>query len=282
MSATANAKLNLALRVMPRGDDGYHPIRSLSQTVDWFDRVSIEDGDEDRIVVSRGSAPEDETNLAWVAAAAVRTASGSNRPMVVTVAKSIPAGSGLGGGSADAAAALILASRRFGVPFDDVRRLAVEVGADVPFALVGGTARVAGAGELIAPIDDLDGFAVAVVVPDLELDTAQVYAAWDALDGPEGPIVPQAALPPQLRELGPLGNDLYPAAITVAPDLDDWRAELEANWGVPVAMTGSGSGLFAYFTDREEAAEAVGTAPASARAARAVEPIGYGWRVEDE
>jgi len=280
--AAANAKVNLGLRVQSRGDDGLHPIRGVFQSIDWSDRLQIAGADEDEVVVTGGSAPADESNLAWRAAEAVRQIAGSADPMRAELDKSVPDGAGLGGGSADAAAALILASRRYGVPFEDVRRLAVDLGADVPFALVGGTAIVSGIGELIQPHRDATGFAIAIVVPELSLETAAVYRAWDDLDGPDGPTHPEGALPPALRDLAPLGNDLYPAAISVAPEIDDWRAELEEAWGVPVSMTGSGSGLFAYFPTLDEAEDAVTAAPATARAARAVTPIDHGWRILEE
>lgn len=277
-TAIANAKVNLGLRVRPRRADGYHPLHGLFQSVDWSDRVRLEDAEEDSLDVS-GDAPADERNLAWRALEAVRTVAGSTEPVLLGLDKAIPAGAGLGGGSADAAAALILASRRFDVTHDDVRRLAPRLGADVPFALVGGTAIVAGTGELIAPEPDAEGFAMAIVVPDLALETAAVYRAWDELDGPAGPPVPEAALPPALRPYAPLANDLYPAAVAVAPRLDDWRAELETAWGVPVSMTGSGSGLFAYFPTLGEATAATAASPIPARAARAVIPVGYGWKL---
>jgi len=277
--AAANAKVNLALRVEPPRADGLHPIRGVFQSVDWVDEVVISEAQEDEVVVSGRPAPEDESNLAWRAADAVRLLAGSAAPLRVSLRKSVPDGAGLGGGSADAAAALILASRRFGVPFDDVRRLAVDLGADVPFAMVGGTAIVAGIGELVQPVPDATGFALALVVPDVILATPAVYTAWDALDGPQGPVHPENALPPSLRDLAPLANDLYPAAVSVAPEIDDWRAELEEAWGVPVAMTGSGSGLFAYFATLDEAEEAAAAAPPTARATRAVSPTNHAWRI---
>ncbi len=279
--AIANAKVNLALRVQAARSDGYHPIQGVFQSIDWSDEVDLSEADADVVEVGNDLAPEDETNLAWRAVDAVRRVSDAPAPVRVTLTKTVPAGAGLGGGSADAAAALILASRRFGVTFDDVRRLALDLGADVPFALVGGTAIVAGVGELIAPQPDAAGFALAIVVPELILETPAVYAAWDDLDGPGGPLFPAASLPPPLRDLAPLTNDLYPAAVALAPELDDWRAELESAWGVPVAMTGSGSGLFGYFPTLGEAEDAVAAAPTQSRAARAVSPVDHGWRLID-
>ncbi|GMQ85391.1 MAG: 4-(cytidine 5'-diphospho)-2-C-methyl-D-erythritol kinase [Acidimicrobiia bacterium] len=280
--ARANAKINLALKVRAPRNDGYHPLRGLSQSIDWFDEISVADAEADAVVVSNDMAPADEDNLAWIAVDNVRRAAGSSQPMQVAVHKSIPDGAGLGGGSADAGAALILASRRFGVSFDEVRRLAVDLGADVPFALVGGTAVVTGIGEFVSPQPDAAGFALAVVVPPFRLETSLVFAAWDDLGGPEGPALPASALPPVLRDHAPVTNDLYPAAVAVVAALDDWRAELEGAWGIPVAMTGSGSALYGYFPSIGEAEDAVGEAPPEARAARAASPASFAWQLIDE
>ncbi len=280
--ARASAKVNLSLKVEAPRSDGYHPLRSLIQSIDWVDEVTVADADADEVMVSNDMAPADDDNLAWRAADTVRAVVGSSEPMQVAVHKSIPDGAGLGGGSADAAAALILASRRFGVSFDEVRRLAVDLGADVPFALVGGTAVVTGIGEFVSPEPDAEGFALAVGVPPFRLETPLVYATWDDLDGPDGPVFPAFALPPALRDYAPLANDLYPAAVAVVAALDDWRAELEASWGIPVAMTGSGSALYGYFSTIGEAEDAVTEAPPEARATRAVSPASFGWQLVDE
>ena len=133
MNALANAKVNL----WPCGCNrrvrmAITRIRGVFQSIDWSDEVGLADAERDEILVTGGHAPEDETNLAWRAADAVRRLAVSPVPIGSTVHKSVPDGAGLGGGSADAAAILILASRRFAVPFEDVRRLAVDLGADVP------------------------------------------------------------------------------------------------------------------------------------------------------
>lgn len=276
MKANAYAKVNLGLHVRPAGSDGIHPLRGLFQTVDWHDEITVEDAEEDSIEVPNGGAPEDESNLAWQAIAAARKLGRTDRPTRLVVLKQIPSPAGLGGGSADAAAALHLAARRFSVSHDDVRKLAVDLGSDVPFAFVGGTAIVTGKGEFVTPRSDAAGFALAIVVPPIVLDTSAVYRAWDGLGGPEGPAIGAGALPPVLREYAPLANDLYPAAVAVAPEVDDWRAELTHRWGVPVVMTGSGAALFAYFPTRTEAEDAVTLAPNEARAAKAAKPVPRG------
>ena len=279
MKATAYAKVNLGLHVFPPDPDGIHPLRGLFQTIDWSDEITVEDAEEDSIEVPDGGAPGDETNLAWQAIAAARRQGRTDRPTRLVVSKRIPSPAGLGGGSADAAAALHLAARRFSVSFDNVRRLAVDLGSDVPFAFVGGTAIVAGRGEFVTPRSDATGFSIAIVVPPIVLDTSMVYRAWDDLGGPEGPTIGAGALPPVLREYAPLANDLYPAAVAVTAEVDEWRAELEHRWGVPVVMTGSGAALFAYFPTRAEAEEAAAAAPSEAAAARASEPVAYGHKI---
>ncbi len=279
MKASAYAKVNLGLQIRQRDANGFHPLRGVFQTIDWRDDITIEDAEEDVMVVPGGGAPENETNLAWKAVTAARSAGRNARPTRVVLTKRIPSPAGLGGGSADAAAALNLAAKRFFVSFDHVRRIAFDLGSDVPFAVVGGTAIVTGRGEFVAPQPDASGFALAIVVPPITLDTASVYRAWDKLEGPRGPKIGADDLPPALRDYAPLANDLYPAAVSIDEAIDEWRAELASRWTVPVMMTGSGAALFAYFPTREEAEDAVSIAPVGAIAARAAEPITRGWEI---
>ena len=279
MRARAFAKVNLGLRVRAVEADGFHQLRGLFQTVDWYDEIVVEDAAVDSIEVPDSGAPADTTNLAWRAVDEARRLGKHQVPTRLVVTKQIPSPAGLGGGSADAAAALSLAARRFSVPFDDIRTLAVDLGSDVPFAVVGGTAIVTGRGEFVAPQPDAVGFALAIVVPPIVLDTGVVFRSWDELGGPDGPGIAKADLPPELRDYAPLVNDLYPAAVAVAPEIDEWRAELSHRWGLPVAMTGSGAALFAYFSTPEEAKDAVAAAPVGATAARAVVPINRGWEL---
>jgi 4-diphosphocytidyl-2-C-methyl-D-erythritol kinase len=275
--AGAYAKVNLGLQIRHRDTDGFHPLRGVFQTIDWRDDLTMEDADVDAMEVPDGGAPDNETNLAWRAVEAARSAGINARPTRVVLTKRIPSPAGLGGGSADAAAALNLAARRFSVSFDDVRRIAVDLGSDVPFAVVGGTAIVTGRGEFVSPQPDASGFAFAIVVPPIDLDTASVYRAWDDLDEPRGQGIGVNDLPPVLRDYAPLANDLYPAAVSIAPAIDEWRAELVSLWGVPVMMTGSGAALFAYFPTRSEAEGAVRQVPPGAAVVRAAEPINRGW-----
>ncbi len=281
MRADAYAKVNLSLRVRPPDRSGMHPLRSLAHSIDWFDVVELCDADDDRFELEGDDGiPSDATNLAVRALDALRKTVPTRAPVHLRVGKQIPAAAGLGGGSADAAAVLALASHRFGVPLGVAAALAGELGADVPFCLTGGAAWMEGYGELLTPIPPSADFVLAVVVPPFELATSEVYRRWDVLDGPSGTPVEARFLPDSLREHAPLANDLEPAAAALAPDLADWSADLAARWGTTVLMSGSGPSLFGFFSTHREAEEAASAAP-GARAARACRPVPAGRREAD-
>ena len=277
MRAIAHAKVNLALAVFPPMADGYHPIRGMFQSVSLSDTVEIRPSPTDAVWVSNDEAPADETNLGWQAFAAARRAARVTQPAELRIDKRIPAGAGLGGGSADAAAVLGLAAERFAIDKEQVLGIAEGLGADVPFGLEGGTCLVEGRGERLTPLEPLSGFALALVVPPFGFSTPEVYREWDRLEGPEGPATPDTKLPPALRGGPPMRNDLYPAALSLDERIGDWRSDLENRWGAAVAMTGSGSALFAFFPSLDEAADAAGAVDLPTRLAAAVEPVDVGW-----
>ena len=169
----AHAKLTRTLRITGVRADGYHLIDAEMVTLDLADTLTFADADVSTMTVAGpfgDDAPADGSNLVLKALAA------AGRTATVHVDKQIPGGGGLGGGSADAAAVL----RWAGIDDLDV---AVRLGADVPFCLVGGRARVRGIGELLDPLPHLP-LTVTLVVPPLRVSTPAAYAAWDELGGP--------------------------------------------------------------------------------------------------
>jgi 4-diphosphocytidyl-2-C-methyl-D-erythritol kinase len=256
MRFSAPAKLNLNFVVSSRDDSGLHPIRSVVQTVELLDTLEADTADEDRLTV-RGDdeTPDNGDNLVVKALEQLR-GSVAVPPISFQLDKRIPAGAGLGGGSSDAAAALLAGCEVARVGQVHARKLAPSVGADVSFPLVGGTAEMSGSGEKIEPMDALQGFAVALVVPDFRLSTPDVYQRWDALGEPVGFEVPDRLLPPSLRNRFPVRNDLYRAAVDVEPRLGDFVSDVAHRWDSVVMMTGSGSACFGYFANVEEAQEA--------------------------
>lgn len=257
----APAKINLNLIVSPRDSKGYHPLRSVVQTVDWYDRLSVEMADEDSLEIEGAvDLPVGDDNLVFTAIHEMRKMV-EVPPLHIGLVKEIPVAAGLGGGSADAAAVLVAACDVVGKSHDLARRVAPSVGADVSFPLWGGTAELSGYGEVINPLPGLEGFAVAVVVPQFYLPTAEVYRRWDDLGGPPGFEVPDRLLPPSLRNSFPIRNDLYRAAVDVEPGLGDFVADVGRLWDGMVTMTGSGSACFGFFPDVEGAEEAARSVP---------------------
>ena len=215
----ARAKLTLSLRITGVRDDGYHLLDAEMVTLDLADRLSFHAGDS-LTITGLGAGEKVRPgpgNLVRRALAAV------DRKAAVHLEKHIPSGGGLGGGSADAAAVL----RWAGV---EDAGIAVALGADVPFCLAGGRARVRGVGEVVEPLsfDDVVGQAFTLLVPPLHVATVDVYREWDRLGGP----------------VGEGGNDLEPAALSVEPALREWRDLLGHATGETPMLAGSGATWF--------------------------------------
>lgn len=229
-------------------------MESIVQTIGWVDGLSVSTGEGSDSLEVRGADLDADDNLVLKAVAAVRREI-DVPPLTVVLDKRLPIAAGLGGGSSDAAAALLAArdAARSSIRLDDI---APTIGADVKLFLTGGSAHMAGFGEEIERMQPLQGFAVAVVVPAFGLDTADVYGRWDEMEGPAGDPVLDELLPPALRDGMPMRNDLLPAALALEPRLGDFMADVRAVWGNPVCMTGSGSGCFGYFAAVDEAREA--------------------------
>jgi len=270
----APAKINLTLEVRARDREGMHPLRSLVQAIEWCDLLDVDEGDEDRLRIDGADLPDGGDNLVWKAITALRSELGKSGPSLeISLRKSIPVAAGLGGGSSDAAAALLALAELRGAPRSVVKDVAPTIGADVPFFLVGGTAWMEGHGEQISEARiETDSWALAIATPDFELRTEDVYRVWDRLDEPLGPSIDGRSLPPALRQHGPFRNDLTPAAIASIPELGDWIEELAERWERPVAMSGSGPSLFAFFADLDEAEGAVRSLPVSVRSQHAALP----------
>ncbi len=281
IEAIACAKVNFSLRIGPVQENGLHRIGGRFQSISWIDRLEVGWADEDSLAsMSGGPVIAGKNNLVWRAATLVRTEAESDRPVRISLGKSIPSAAGLGGGSADGAAALGALGRMFGV--DITTQLAGKLGSDVPFCWRGGAADVGGTGGTLQARDVPGGFALALVVPPVELSTAAVFTQWDAMGGPSGSPVTGLDLPPSLRSAEPLVNDLHPAAAAVAPILEDWRRELESSWGRKVLLTGSGPTIYAFFVDSAEAFAALDAIPPGARSAAVAGPVPFGWVARDD
>ncbi len=273
----APAKLNLSLLVSPPRPDGYHPLESLVQTIEWCDQLRVDLGEEG--VDTLESDIED--NLVERALAELRKIA-QVPPLALDLTKDIPVAAGLGGGSSDAAAALLAGSDFGDIDRSELSDVAHRVGADVTLFLTGGTLMMRGVGYDIESVRSLDDFAVAVVVPDFGLVTKDVYQRWDGLEGAEGTPVPDERLPPPLRGGMPMRNDLLPAAVDLEPRLGDFMTDVSSVWGTTVCLTGSGSACFGYFATLDEAADAATAVSDLTREARGVALRDHGVRRHED
>lgn len=255
--AEAFAKVNRELRVGPRRSDGYHEIHSRFVTVDLSDSLEVRERASWEFSCTGG--PEDDSNLAARAAAALADAAGISRRGALSLEKRIPSGAGLGGGSADAAVALGLLSRlwRVELPGERFAAIAASIGSDVPYFLSGGEADVAGRGEHVVPREDSPARVLTLLVPPFSLATADVYAAFDRIGGAEPPPE-RLGIETNGRFLGP--NDLERAVVAVRPEMRDYLEEgrtIAAECGV----TGSGSAIVLAGAPSEAVAEIVSRHP---------------------
>ncbi len=282
----AFAKLTLSLRVLGVRSDGYHELDALTVSVsEPHDELTVARVDGGPAVALEVSGPaatgigDEADNLASRAAYALLARAAhrvDGSGVRLALRKQIPAGAGLGGGSADAAAVLLAVNRLLGldVAVDELAALGAEIGSDVPFCVRGGAAHMRGRGEHIEPtvVPELH---VLVVVPPFALSTPAVYRAWDELGGPRSTrVVPGPA------GIGPLLNDLEPAAEHVEPRLRGFREHLEALVGAPALLAGSGSACAVAFDDPGAARAAGRRVGAESRAPLCVVGVSRGIGVE--
>jgi len=264
MHARPRAKVNLTLRVGERGRDGYHPLESVFLRIGLADELTVAFGNglgTDVLTVSGLPGADVSENIILRAFDTTRRVLGQELPpLVAHLDKRIPIAGGLGGGSADGAAAVDCALQMWGAALSPalLTDVAVELGADVPFfAANAAAALVRGRGEQIEVLrEPSNDIGLLLVTPQIALSTASVFARFDELN-----LAGQAVTAHQTPDLNDLAasaeqlrdaNDLWPAAITLAPELATLRDELERQTQRPWLMSGSGSTLFAIYSSADE------------------------------
>ena len=259
--ARAHAKVNLDLRVLGTRPDGYHELRTVFQTIELHDTISCSTRSGPLSLRCKiPGVPLDETNLVWRAARGLWSAlgrPGEPRDTIATIDKSIPIEAGLGGGSADAAAALQALARLWGgAPLSLLREVAAGIGADVPFFLSGGTALGLGRGEEIYPLVDLPVHWVVIVRPPYGVSTQEAYAWYDEdrAAGIREPRELQILPVPWPTRAAQMINDLEPPVVRRHPEIGGLKAALREAGAVAAAMSGSGSAVFGLFRGRASAA----------------------------
>ena len=257
IAINAHAKLNLTLEVLRKRGDGYHEVASIMQTLELADTLTIEPADSLRLSCS---IPELDSpdNLALKAAKLLLARTGVNRGAGIDIRKRIPVAAGLGGGSADAAAALVGLNRLWGLelPNDSLRRIGAELGSDVPFLIEGGTATALGRGERVRhlPTPRLPWIVIAFPKTDLPDKTAAMYRALTPDNFTRGALTLKLEarignggdVPPQL-----LFNTFDSVARNVMPDVDRCWKDMYAAGAREIHVSGSGPALYAAVERRE-------------------------------
>jgi len=265
----AHAKINLNLRVLGRRPDGYHDLRTVFQALALHDilRLTPVSGPF-TLQSSDARVPTDSTNLVWRAADSLWRhlgRAGAMRDVAIRIEKCIAMKAGLGGGSADAAAALAGLARLWGqdVPAADLVTLGREVGADVPFFFTGGTALGVGRGDEISPLPDLPPLGVLLVLPAFDVSTADAYR-WLDEDRSAGVAIRKSDGGPSDLRTSRVGdieiaNDFEPVVSVRHPQVTGIVTDLLNRGAVAAAMTGSGSTVFGLYERDEVLAAAART-----------------------
>jgi 4-diphosphocytidyl-2-C-methyl-D-erythritol kinase len=257
----APAKLNLFLHVLGRRADGYHDLQSVLVPVDLADTLDFELRDDGAIERSGDVIGDPRLDLAVRAAQLMQHRASTSFGVSINVEKRIPAGSGMGGGSSDAASTLIALNRlwRLDWPREKLAPLAVQLGADVPFFLGPGAAFVEGIGERITPVDFAPVW-FAVVWPQVAVATAEIFADPGLTRDTKATIISafSAGLTQFPRALFG-ANDLEAVVRRRVPEIDAALALLSRHG--PARMTGSGSAVFVAVSAEEQAREAIAHLP---------------------
>ena len=259
----AFAKLNLTLDVLGKREDGYHDLQSVMQTISIRDDIEIDVGTGKpwKLLCSDENIPTDERNLAWKAAKVYCDALNKDPDGIeIRITKRIPSGAGMGGGSADAAAVLRALNRHFGEPLSifALAELGAQVGSDVPFCTICGTAMVEGRGERVRKLPDMPECIFVVCKPEFSVSTPELYKKIDETAialRPDNKAMESAILAGDLELIaGNLCNVFDPIVTADHLELNYIKSICNTYGAMNQQMTGSGSAVFAIMPSFEYAA----------------------------
>ena len=259
----AFAKVNLTLDVLEKRDDGYHDIQSVMQTISLRDDVEIDvdTGKPWKLTCSMDGIPEDDRNLAWKAAEVFYATTGIQTDGIeIRITKRIPTEAGLGGGSADAAAVLRALNKHYGSPLSilALAEVGAQVGSDVPFCVVGGTAAVEGRGDRLRKLPDLPDCVFVVCKPDFSSSTPELYRKIDetaVAKRPDHRSMESAILAGDLGKIAENLCNVFDPIVTADHLELNYIKSIFNNYGaVGYQMSGSGSAVYAIVSEFEYAA----------------------------
>lgn len=259
MKLYANAKVNLGLDVVKKRDDGYHEVSMIMQEISLCDELDIELNEGGiTLRIENSDLPSDRDNIAYRAAELFFKESNINGGCDIVLKKNIPVFAGMGGGSADAAAVLKGLNELTGYPLsmDDLYRLGLRLGADVPFCIMGGTAHAGGIGEVLRAVESKLECFIALIKPDIDISTPDAYRAIDSAEI----LHPDIATALDAIRDGDMelfakstGNAFEYVSAPIYPEINDIKEHFIKNCAEFSMMSGSGPTVFALFSDRKKA-----------------------------
>ncbi|MGP4073783.1 4-(cytidine 5'-diphospho)-2-C-methyl-D-erythritol kinase [Piscibacillus sp. B03] len=256
----APAKINLTLDVLHKRDDGYHEVEMVMTTIDLADRLSFEKMDQDKVEIASENrfVPNDQRNLAFQAATLIKERYNIKSGIRIHLDKKIPVAAGLAGGSSDAAATLRGVNRLFalGLSNQELQVLGSEIGSDVPFCVMGGTALAKGRGEQLTPLPSPPASWVVLAKPNIGVSTKDVYGKvnFDDMQHPNTQAAIKALENQNFKALCQhLGNVLEPITISMHSQVAQIKQRMEKTGGDGVLMSGSGPTVFSLVAKEEKA-----------------------------
>lgn len=264
MRLRAMAKINLGLDVLRKREDGYHEVRMIMQTIQMYDLLDIRKKSEPGIVLSTNLpyVPSDERNLVYKAAKLLMDEFDVKEGLSMKLTKSIPVAAGMAGGSSDAAAAFVGVNRLFhlGLSEEELMKRAVQVGADVPYCVMRGTALAEGIGEKLTSLPGLPRCYVLVSKPGINVSTKLAYENLKLDSIQKHPDIDGMLRDIENQDLKSLTskmeNVFEPGIIRQYPVIQEIKDLMEANGALKAMMSGSGPTVFGIFDDRAKMREA--------------------------
>jgi 4-diphosphocytidyl-2-C-methyl-D-erythritol kinase len=253
------AKINLALAVLGKRADGYHEIRTVFQSIDLHDDIEIRPCRHLALHCPDLASVPREENTVWRAAAALAQAAAPGTGAEIVLKKNIPQGAGLGGGSSNAAAALLGLSRFWSldVPPGQLRSIAAAIGSDVPFFLHGGTALGIGRGEEICPLPEVQPAFLTVIHPGVHISTAAAYKSLNlqltSLQARHKITGFCGQLADRSGDMAGIFNDFESSILSAWPAVAQAKEFLKQRGATAAMLSGSGSSVFGFFLSEESA-----------------------------
>jgi len=261
-----NAKVNLFLRVLGKRVDGYHEVETILQVIRLSDEIEVTPTDSGRVEIAMewldgatGVLPTETDNLIMRAAERLVQEGATRGGLKVVVKKRIPIGAGLGGGSGNAAGALVVLSELWGLDIERARlsELAADVGSDVPYCIEGGTALATARGEKLTPLPSPEQLWFVLGVTDEPMMTRDVYEAWDDLPPSEdvsSAVMTMALGAGDAEEVASLlHNDLEPAVFKLKPELEKKKEIVGEAGALGACVSGSGPTVYGLARDEQHA-----------------------------